>query len=161
MPTVTITGADASIAIGTTAAASNVQQFEDDTYDVIEQTSEIGEFGDERNIVSFITLADGRTLKARGSADAGDMDITYAHKPGGDDGQDALLSAFNASQGADEFNFRVMLDDQITPSTGNPTTYYFRGKVVSNRLQAISPDGTVTRLARVAINTAILTVDAV
>lgn len=156
------TGSGVTLAIGTTAAIdfdSGTQgDFEADAYEVVGEVSEVGEFGDERTVVEFISLADGRVRKARGSANAGDAVVTYAYDSN-DQGQDDLKSAFEeASQAADEFNFRVQFND--APESGTPTTFYFRARITSLRVQSVTPDGVITRQATLAINSPILEVAA-
>ena len=103
-------GSGVTIAIGTTQAASNLTEYEADSYTVAGEIAEIGEFGDERNIVEFLSLADSRVKKSRGSANAGDAPVTYAFD-GSDSGQDAIKAAFDVtSQAADEFNFRIQFN---------------------------------------------------
>jgi hypothetical protein len=145
------TGSGVSLAIGTTAAASSLGQYEADTYTTVGEVSEIGEFGDERAVVEFMSLADSRVRKARGSANAGDCQVTYAYDST-NSGQDALRTAFLVtSQSADEYNFRIMFNDQIST---NPTTWYFRAKITARRVQSVSNDNIVTVVATLAINTA-------
>jgi hypothetical protein len=154
------TGTGATIAIGTTLAAPNgtKTEYEADSYTAIGEVSEIPEFGDERESVTFVSLADGRRRKARGVADAGETEIIYAHTTG-DAGQSALAAAFAAtSQATDEFNFRIQFADQIST---NPTTLYFRARVMSApRYKGLTNDGVVLNGARLAINTPILEVAA-
>ena len=150
-------GTGCTISIGTTAAATSAEEFAQDDYTEVGEVSEIGEFGDQRNIVTFTSLADGRVRKARGTADAGDVPVTYAFD-GGDEGQDALKTAFEElSQSADEFNFRVQLSDGLI----TPTTFYFRARVSSRRVQSITNDGIVTVQAMLAINSPVVEVAAV
>jgi len=159
------TGAGASIAIGASIYANtsplslpdSLADFKGITYTPIGEVSEIGEFGDERTIVPFIALSDGRTRKARGSADAGDLQFTFAYDPT-DTGQDALATAFAvASQSLDQYPFRVRLNDAT--NIGSPlnvgTSYYFGGKITTLRNQSISNDGIVTKTCTIAINTAV------
>lgn len=151
------TGTGVTLAIGTTAAATNQAQFEADTYTEVGDVEEIQEFGDARNPVTFAALADGRVRKARGTADAGDVTIIYAHQTG-DGGQDAIKTAFEVtSQAADEFNFRIQLNDSEGVS---PTTFYFRAKVMSRRVQAITNDGVIRVAAMLSINSAVIEVAA-
>lgn len=151
------TGSGVVVAIGTTQAAEDQSDYESDSYTTIGEVAESGEFGDTRQIVPWISLADGRTRKARGSSDAGDWPLTVGFD-GNDAGQAALKAAFAVvSQSADEFNFRVQLNDSEGVS---PTTFYFRGKVTSRPVQGITPDNIVTMSFTVAINTAILEVAA-
>lgn len=157
-PIKTATGA--TIAIGTVLAVPNGTQseYEADSYTAIGEISEIPEFGDQRESVTFASLADGRRRKARGIADAGETEIIYAHTTG-DAGQAALKAAYAAtSQNTDEFNFRVQFADQIST---NPTTLYFRARVMSApRYKGLTNDGVILNGATLAINTAILEVDA-
>lgn len=153
------TGTGCTIAIGTTLATTNGTQseYEADSYTSVGDVESIGEFGDTRNSVTFAALSDGRNRKARGTADAGDSVVTYAHKTA-DSGQDAIAAAFAAtSQSTDEFNFRVQLNDQISTSK---TTFYFRARVMSHKLLEITNDGVVRKQATLGINTAVLEVAA-
>lgn len=163
------TGAGATIAIGASIYANtsplslpdSLADYKTISYTTIGEVAEIGEFGDERTIVPFISLADGRTRKARGSADAGDIQLTFAYDAA-DAGQDALATAFAVtSQNLDQYPFRVRLNDAT--GTGSPmnigTTYYFSGKITQLRTQSISNDGIVTKVATIAINTAVFTSD--
>lgn len=162
------TGAGVTIAIGTAVFTGSPQalpdtlaEFQGFTYTAVGEVSEIGEFGDERTIVPFISLSDGRTRKARGSADAGDIQLTYAYDPA-DTGQDALATAFAvASQSLDQYPFRVRFNDAT--GLGSPmnvgSTFYFGAKITQLRTQSISNDNIITRVATLAINTAIFSSD--
>ncbi|HEY7824696.1 MAG TPA: hypothetical protein VIG24_17780 [Acidimicrobiia bacterium] len=159
----TLSGVGATLAIGTTTAAAIASEFEADTYQEIGQLGDISELSEERAAATFTGLKDGRTVTARGSKSVAPVTINYALKSSGDDGYDDLVTAYAAPPGSDEFNFRVMLDDQITPSTGNPTTFYFRAKVMKHPVSigGVDADGTVMRQTVLAINTQILEVAAV
>lgn len=153
------TGTGSTFAIGTTLAAANGTQaeYEADSYTTVSEIESVGEFGDAREIVTFASLGDGRRQKARGIADAGDVPVVYADKTG-DAGQLAIEAAFAVtSQAADEFNFRVQLNDSLG---SNPTTYYFRARITELRVQGLSNDNAVLIRAMVAINTAVLKVAA-
>jgi hypothetical protein len=147
------TGSGVTLAIG--SAAQTSPEYVGDTYKEVGEVSEIGEFGDERTVVEFIALSDGRVRKARGSANAGDSVVTYAYDSS-DDGQDDLKDAFEEqSQAADEFNFRIQFND----AAGSPllkTTFYFRARITSRRVQSITNDAVVTVQATLAINSPIL-----
>lgn len=150
-------GSGWTIAIGTTQAASNLTEYESDTYTEVGEVVSIGEFGDERNIIESLPLSAARVLKARGSANAGDVPVSYNFDVS-DGGQDAIKSAFEVtSQSADEFNFRIQANDS---GGTNPTTWYFRAKIASLRVQEVSADNIVTRMSTLAINTAVTQKDA-
>lgn len=153
------TGTGSSIAIGTTLSTSGGTraEYEADSYTSVSKVESIGEFGDEREIVPFVGLSTGRREKARGVADAGDATVLYADQTG-DAGQLAIDAAYAAtSQATDEFNFRVQLNDSLGT---NATTYYFRARVSTLRVQEIRNDGVVMIRAVLAINTAVLKVAA-
>jgi len=153
------TGTGATFAIGTTLAAPNGTQseYEADSYTTVGQVESIGEFGDQRNPVQFTALSDTRVQKARGVADAGDSVIVYAHNTG-DSGHALIAAAYSAtSQATDEFNFRIQLNDQIST---NPTKFYFRARVLANKMLEVTNDNVVRRQTMVAINTAVLEVAA-
>lgn len=153
------TGTGSTIAIGTVLATTNGTQaeYEADTYTTIGKVESIGPFGDERAIVQFTSLADSRVQKARGSANAGDQTIVFAHETS-DAGQVALKAAFDAtSQSTDEFNFRVQFNDAITTT---PTKRYYRARVSTLRVREITPDGVVMVEGTLIINTAVLEVAA-
>jgi len=156
-----ISGSEATIAVGTTTAATTQSEYEGDTYNAIEQVTEFGPLGDVRNIIEYNTLADGRVQKARGVANGGDVTCRFAFDPAAPTGQAALLTAYEAGQGADEYNFRVQYDDQITAgSAGNPTTIYFRAKVSQWERQPVTADNIVEIVATLAKVTAEVVVDA-
>ncbi len=146
------TGANWDISIGTTTPATDIAAFDLDTYNVIGKVSEIGEFGDSREIITFLELTSARVLKARGPADAGDAPLTFARDEA-DAGQIALEAAFNVSTAADEFNFRVRAADS---GGTNPTTWYFRAKVSDFRQQSTVANTVKTLLATLAINSPVL-----
>lgn len=143
------TGQGSSFAIGTTAAATVLADFQADTYTAVGKVETVGEFGDEREIVRFLDLSSGRVEKARGSADAGDQTVVFADNTG-DAGQLALEAAYDAtSQATDEFNFRVRFNDSLGV---NATTFYYRGRITTLKVQEITNNGTIMRRVVVAIN---------
>lgn len=152
----TISAASGSkIYIGTTASAENLSQFLTDTYVEVGEVEDLGEFGDESEVITFGSLNDSRTRKLKGLRDAGTMSVVC----GADDsdaGQDAMVVAEASSL---DFNFKVVLNDQLTLS-GTPSEHYFRGKVMSKRLSVGSANNVVRKTFNVGINTEILTISA-
>lgn len=140
------TGTGVKFAIGTTAA-----NYADDTYEVVGEVTEIGEFGPSRSIVEFASLDDGRMRKLRGVENLGDMTVTYADD-GTNDGQQDMEAAYAVtSAAADEFNFRIQLNDSAGAGL-DPTTIYVRAKVSGLVVQSVTNDGVVMRQATLAIN---------
>jgi hypothetical protein len=149
------TAAESTIAIGTTVAAANQAQFEADTYIEIGEVEDLGEFGDEAEEVTFTALADRRTRKLKGSFNAGTI-TCVAGSDLSDAGQQALVDAFATDF---DYNFRVTLNDTLTVS-GTPTVLYFRGKVMSKRLNVGTVNNVVRRSFPVGINSEIIEVAA-
>lgn len=98
------------------------------TYEVIEGASDIGDFGDESEVVEFTPLAADRTMKLKGSRNAGDLALAVGYKA--DDAGAADLDA--AEQTNFQYAFKVELDD--APEAGGTNTIrYFRALVNSAR----------------------------
>lgn len=152
----TISAASGSkLYVGTTAAAESLTQFFEDTYIEVGEVEDLGEFGDESEAVTFASLSDSRVRKLKGTRDAG----TIAVVCGADDsdvGQDAMVAAEASPL---DFNFKVVLNDQLTIS-GSPSEHYFRGKVMSKRLNVGSANNVVRRNFNVGINSEIHVVPA-
>lgn len=147
----TISAANGSMLyIGTTQAAENLSQFLNDSYTEIGETEDLGEFGDTSEIVTFVSLADGRVRKLKGSRDAGDMAVIVGHDIS-DAGQDALVTAEASTL---NFNFKVVLNDALTLG-GTGTEYYFRGKVANKRISVGSANNVVRRNFTIAVDSAI------
>lgn len=151
------TSAQCKLYLGTTAAATTVVAFEADTYTEVGEIEEIGEFGDAVNAVNFTSLADGRVRKFKGSYDAGELSMTVAFDVD-DTGQAALKTALDDTS-SDDYSVKITLNDQ--PSGGsNPTTFFFKGKVMSRRISVSSADNVVRASVTIAINSAVLQKDA-
>lgn len=148
------TSANCKLYIGTTAAATDLTTFEADTYTEVGSIEDLGEFGDAFNAVTFTSLGDGRVRKLKGTKDAGDMTIVVAMDTS-DTGQDALVAAAEDDQ-SDGYNIKVELNDQITPSTGNPTTFFFRAQVMGARIAVGAADNVIRRNVTLAIDSAVL-----
>jgi hypothetical protein len=148
-----ITSSNATVSIGTTAAASDQSGFEGDTYTQILGVKDVGEFGDAANEVTTDVLETGRTLKLKGQRNAGNLELVVDHRAD-DAGQDALITAEGTTF---DYNFKVTLDDADDgESTGS--VFYFRAKVMSKRVTVGAADNVVTRTFTLGINSAIVEV---
>jgi hypothetical protein len=141
--------------VNSTAADSTA--YEALSYTLVGEVESIGEFGDQYNPVTFTALDDRRVRKFKGSADAGTISLTIGHDSA-DTGQTNLDTALASDS---DYAFKVTLDDAGTGSPSSPTTYYFRGKVMSTRVNPGDAENIVRVSAEVAINSAIVKVDAV
>ncbi len=120
----------------------------------MKEIEDVGEFGDEANAAEFTAMnfdaGTARTRRTKGARDAGVLTITCARDPL-DAGQRAMI---NAEKTEDEYNFKVLASD--APSGGTPSTFFFRGLVMSAKVNFSGADD-VTRITfQVAINTEIL-----
>jgi len=149
------TAAESTIAIGTTAAATDITGFQADTYIEVGEVEDLGEFGDQAEEVTFTALANRRTRKFKGSFNAGTLTVVCG-SDGVDVGQDAMIAAFASD---DDYNFRVTLNDAITVS-GTPTVLYCRGKVMSKQRNVGQVNNIVRQTFAVGINSEILEVAA-
>lgn len=144
------TGANVTVEIGTTAAATDAASYALDTYTAIGGVESISAFGDSAAEVTFTGLSDGRTQKLKGARDAGNMSITMAFV-GGDAGQNALVSA-EADNTSANYNFK------ITYSDGE--VRYFSGQVASVVEEVGGANSVLMLTSEVRINTAIVKVAA-
>lgn len=147
----TATGAKIYIGPQTPASTDTVAEFSAlSPYVEIGLVESLGEFGDQSSTVNFAALNDGRQRKAKGIRDAGDIALTCAHDTT-DAGQNALVAAEATPL---KYAFKVVLPDQLTTG-GTGTTLYFRGLVMSKRLNVGSSDNVIRQSFMIGIDSAI------
>ncbi|GLK78039.1 hypothetical protein GCM10008171_32930 [Methylopila jiangsuensis] len=144
-----ITATDARIYIGPVVLPSvdTAAEFASLTFTEIDMVENLGEFGDQHNIVSGTTLKDGRVRKAKGAADAGELALVCFHDPL-DAGQAALIAASKTKR---NYAFKIVLPD-APDVTYSSTTIYFRALVASRRLNVGNNDNLLRRNYSLAIN---------
>lgn len=120
------------------------------TWVQIQGISELGEFGDVANIIEFDVIDESRTRKAKGTFNAGTMNLVMA-SDASDAGQEDLLEALVAE---DSYAFKLELDDEVTGS-GHGTIFYFRAKVASAAVAAGNANQIVRRNVALAIDSQI------
>lgn len=146
------TSANCKLSIGTTAPAASLAEFEADDYKEVGEIVDLGEFGDQFAVVTSSTLSAGRVRKGKGTADAGDMALVVDFN-GTDEGQAALVAAAKDTT-SNAYNIKVELND-TPPGGANPTTYFFRALIMSNRLAVGSADNPIRRNVGIAIDSEI------
>lgn len=125
-----------------------------DSYIEVSEVEDLGEFGDESEMISFTALSDGRVRKFKGPRDAGVMTIVV-----GDDMTDEGQVAMEAAEASPlDFNFKIELNDADSIS-GDDSTHYFIGKVASKRRNVGQANNIVRRNFTVAINSKITVVE--
>lgn len=110
--------------------------------------TEIPEFGSSTTVNTLNILGDRVVKKTKGSIDPGTLNVPMGRVTG-DVGQ-AIL---NVAKDSDlSYTFKVELNDDFTPTTGHPTTFYFTAKVASYTVNIGNSDSTVMASVNVAID---------
>lgn len=147
MPTIK-TNSETKFSIGGVSTGTGIADYTAATFVEVTDVEDLGEFGDEATIVPFNSVGDGRTKKAVGTRDAGDMTIVVGRVEG-DAGQAAMRAAAKTN---DVYAFKVeMLDG---------TEFYFSGPVSSAKNQFGGSDDIVKTAFTLAITSAVLEVEA-
>ena len=110
----------------------------------ITNLADIGEFGDEAQIITFETIDKGRVEKAVGTRDAGDFTFTV----GRIDDDAGQMAARAASKTRDHYDVRVTL------TSGE--VFYFTGPVTSAKNQFGGPNEVLQTAFTVAISSPIV-----
>lgn len=146
------TGSGTKISLGTKTPAKTKAEYEADTYVQIGEVGNRGAFGDTSSPVTWTSLDDGRTRKAKGTRDAGDMTVGVAYDKG-DLGQQAAIAA-EADNSPLDYNLKVEFangDPDATPPIAN-TVVYMPVKVMSFQFQDADTSGVVQAQLSMAIN---------
>lgn len=131
------------------ASADTLTELAALTYTDVDGIMNLGSFGDERNLVDFAVLGDGRVRKLAGAADAGTLEIECAFDALSA-GQTAMRAAYDDGQ---EYAFKVETRDGVSP---NPNSmFYFRGPVTSKQLTVEENDSVLSQTFVVAVNSAV------
>lgn len=141
------TGCRLDIGTNTTALASET------AWVAVGEIESIGNFNDTSEIVRFLSLSDSRVRKAKGTRDAGDVEVVVGFDAG-DAGQDDLKDA-SADNSNNAYNFRIRLNDAPTGSAPTPTTFTFRALVNGFQIRIGAANGTVLGATTLSITTAI------
>lgn len=153
------TAAGSKLYIGPVVAATVDTQgeFEALSYTEVGEIESIGDFGDQFNDVTALTLNDSRMRHFKGSVDGGQLQLTILFDDG-DAGQQALKSALAVKS---DYAIKLTLANESAGSPANPTTIYFRGQIQSRRLQVGNADNIVRAVVNIGVNSAQVEVAAV
>lgn len=152
--------AGATIDIGDATATQAADFAEGDfsgvTWVEIDGWEQMGQVGDAAQIISTNLINRGRTVKQKGTRDAGDMENRFAILPT-DAGQIALIAAEKTKL---NYAFRIRFDDTPSGPSPTPTTLYFVG-IVTSAQETGGEANTVRMLAStIGINSNIVNVAA-
>lgn len=129
------TFAGGELSIGTTASAVSQPDFEADTYTLINELSNMGEFGGASNILTFPIVSRLYNKKGKGSRNGGDP-VVVVGRISTDPGQVAVRAA---EQTNFTYNFKLEVPDAEGPGFTN-TVIYFRAIVASATMQFGGPE---------------------
>ncbi|MHB2165734.1 hypothetical protein [Alsobacter sp. R-9] len=134
-----------------TTIPTTLSAFKALTWVEVGEVMEVGEFGDESDVIEFTALGDARVRKFKGPRDAGTLEITCGRSPN-DAGQIAVRAALN-----DDFDrpFKIVLNDKLTTG-GTPTGFYFGGSVLGMKTKVGNVKDIVEDTITIGVNTAIL-----
>lgn len=121
------------------------------SYVEVGEVETLGEFGDSAQAVTFTSLGDARVRKLKGSFDAGDIALTVANDPA-DPGQIALVAA---SKTKFSYAIKVVAAD-AADENDTDSTFYFRGKVMTRRLNVGGANDVTKRSFTVGIDSEIV-----
>lgn len=141
------TGCKLEIGTNSTALASET------AWVAVGEIESIGDFADSSTIVRFLSLSDNRVRKAKGTRDAGDVEIVVGFDDD-DAGQEDLQDAADDDSN-NAYNFRISLNDAPTGVAPTPTTFKFSAFVNGFRVRIGSADETVRGVTTLSITTAI------
>lgn len=140
-----------TLSIGAEDADNSVDtqnEYEAESWTAVGRIEDMGEFGDQWENTTFTSLEDGRRVKLKTLKDGGDLNLVMAFKPG-DAGQAALKAAVASYN---NYPIRIQANDAGAGSPSNPTTFYFRARVMSDRKAVGAVDNVVRRNVTLAIN---------
>lgn len=124
--------------------------YQADTYVEVGEIEDLGEFGDESQVINFTSLSDARVRKLKGPRDAGTMALQV-----GDDLTDAGQAELEAAEAQNlNYNFFVELNDKETVG-GNNSRHYFIGMVMGKKRNVGNASNVVKRMFNIGINSAI------
>jgi hypothetical protein len=124
------------------ASSADLATYQAASYVEVKGIEDLGEFGDEAEVITFTTLEDSRVRKLKGTSNAGAIELVVG-RDAADPGQIALRAA---TKTRDTYGFKIALDD--APDAGTPSTFYFAALVMSGRVQL----GTANDVVKQAFN---------
>jgi len=151
--------AGAKIYIGTAAMAApdedvDAADFSGATWTEIKDWTQAGSLGDTSALISTDVISRGRTVKQKGTRNAGQMQNVFAINSS-DAGQTALIAAANGNL---NWPFKIEWDDAPAGDDPTPTINYFVGLVMSAE-QAGGSANTVRSLnSTIEVNSNVVTV---
>lgn len=154
----TTSGAKVSIGAALPSKATDfvAADFTSQTWVLIGNTESIGSFGDQSESVTFNDIGRSRTLKLKGSRDAGDLELVCGLN-WEDAGQAALVAA---EKTIFDFAFKVEFNDAPAGASPKNSIRYFVGKVMSASESLEESDNVAKLNTTISINSNIVKIAA-
>ena len=157
MPSIFAT-AGAHVYIGGVLASQTsdftITDFASESWVEISWVENMGNFGDQSAEITFDAIGENRTLKLKGTRNAGNMDLVCGLVA--DDAGQLLLR--DAETNPDDYAFKVEFND--APVGGTPSERYFIAKIMSVRETLDTANNVVKLNATLGINSNIVSVAA-
>ncbi len=153
---ITTSGTQSGVHTATRGPVDSAEEYSVLTWTEVGETSTLGEFGDQKDIVMFRALADARQRKLAGIADAGEVPVVVGRDPF-NIGQQTLRAAARTKF---EYAFKIQAADNLD-ANDTPSVFYF-GAIVGSAREAPG-DGSEawTTTFNLAVNTDVVEVSSV
>lgn len=136
------------------AAADAIDDFQSLSYTQVGLVENLGEFGRQSELVTFVDISAARTLKIRGPYNDGQMQMTL----GADLSDAGQLVLFNAANAIDQFTYPFKI---VVVGTNNYFDgIFFGAKVFSFRIQMGAANSIFRALVTLEVNTQVFVGDA-
>ena len=112
------------------------------------EVTNLGDFGRKYTLVTHNPVGDRATYKFKGSYDDGALQLQMARVPD-DAGQEVIVTALDSD---DKYNFKVELDDNPGGTGSAPTTFKFKGLVMSYTANVGSVNNIVQSMVELQIS---------
>ena len=136
------------------ASADAITDFQSLMYVTVGLVENLGEFGRQYELVTFVSISDARTLKLKGPYNDGQMQMTVAYDLS-DAGQTVLFDAVNTVD-QNTYPFKIV----FVGTNAYFDTIYFGAKVMSYRIQAGAANSVLRALVSLEVNTQVFIGDA-
>lgn len=141
------------IPFNVTAATDDASEYAALNWQEVKECTNLGELGDEAQIIAYNAIGENRTKKRKGTSDAGDMEVVCAMDMLGL-GQTAMRTAAGLPQ---RCAFKLEANDKEGTQTTN-SIFYWQALVVSKKMGFGEANKMVEQTYPLAITTPIVEV---
>lgn len=120
-----------------------------DTYEEVGEINDLGSVGPNYTPITILSIGNRNERTLKGTKTSTQLQVKVNRDPE-DDGQALIKTAADSD---DDYNFKIVLNDDIAPLT-NPTTITFQGKVMSYTVDMGGPNNPVGATVNIGVNPA-------